>query len=87
MATQGERIEALELKASYLEDALNKSEAELAALQTRVDEHTATLAEQTAAMPESQPIPAAGADPRGELLKLFRQVEALANHLNFRLPA
>lgn len=39
---------------------------------------------------DGQPITAElveGYDPRGEVLKAFRQIEAIANHLNFRLPA
>lgn len=28
-----------------------------------------------------------GYDPRGEVLKAFRQIEAIANHINVRLPA
>jgi|JI10StandDraft_1071094.scaffolds.fasta_scaffold63686_4 soluble cytochrome b562 len=28
-----------------------------------------------------------GYDPRGEVLKAFRQIEAIANHINVKLPA
>jgi len=61
MATQAERLDALETELGEIKASLSAGGA------------GAELAE--------------GYDPRGELLKAFRQIEAIANHINVKLPA
>lgn len=99
MATQGERLEALEkengeLKATVagLTDRLSDVERilkDFEKLSETVAKHEATLAEGTAQLMDGEH-PARGIvgdDVRGELLKAFRQIEAIANHINVRLPS
>lgn len=79
----GEALEELrELvgKAAPLSDFKTLSET--------VAKHEATLAEGTARLMDGEH-PARGIvgdDLRGEVLKAFRQIEAIANHINVRLP-
>ena len=117
MATQGERLEALEKengelkgavaalteKLSDVERILKDGETleelrELVAkaaplsdfekLSETVAKHEATLAEGSAALMDGELITMEGTgDLREEVLKAFRQIEAVANHINVKLPA
>jgi len=63
--------------------------AHVEALAKTVDGHTEILANETARLMDGELAAGElveGYDPRGEVLKLHHQVEAMANHLNFRLP-
>jgi hypothetical protein len=73
MATQGERIDALETETKALKEA--------------VASLTETVAAGTLQLLDGEPIKVEGFDTRAELLKAFRQIEAIANHINVRLPA
>ncbi len=103
MSTQSERIEALEKlaeeqanqikaladRAADLERIIRDGEA-LEELGSRIDTLTKALAEDTARLLDGELATAEiveGFDPRSDLLKAFRQLEAVANHLNFRLPS
>lgn len=125
MATQGERVEALEKENGELKEELGKLKeehlkaldrlsdvegilkdgetleelrglvakaaplADFETLSETVAKHEATLAEGTAQLMDGEQ-PARGVvsdDVRGEVLKAFRQIEAIANHINVKLPA
>lgn len=126
MATQGERVEALEKEIAELKGELGKLKEEhikalvrlsdverilkdgetleelrelvakaaplsdFETLSETVAKHEATLAEGTAALMDGELIAGElmeGYDPRDEVLKAFRQIEAIANHINVKLPA
>lgn len=108
MATQGERLEALEKGNSELKAALAEMGATLdelrelvgkaaplsdfETLSEKVAKHEATLAEGTAQLMDGEAIAGElvkveGFNSRDELLKAFRQIEAIASHINVRLPA
>lgn len=62
----------------------------LAELAGTVASHTETLAVETARLMDGDFVAAElveGYDARGEVLKAFRQIEAIANHINVKLPA
>lgn len=104
MATQGERLDALEKENEELKGAvaaLTEKVEKLSQFARAADEslkeleevtagHGRTLAEGTAHLMDGELIAGElveGCDPRGEVLKAFRQIEAIANHINVKLPA
>lgn len=103
MATQAERIDALEMTGGEMQAELKSAMEQIAevrelvskaaplsdfeALVEVVNAHTSTLAEGTLELLDGGAPAAAVGDPRDELLKAFRQIETIANHLNIRLPA
>lgn len=72
MATAAERLDALETEIGGLKAMLEKVMPYL---------------EGAANGDPVKVEPVDGYDPRGELLKAFRQIEAIANHINVKLPA
>lgn len=71
MATQAERLEALETEIGGIKAMLEKVMPYL----------------EGAANGEPVKVTVDGQDLRGDVLKAFRQIEAIANHINVRLPA
>lgn len=96
MATQGERIEALEKAGNDFRTAIDEINELLAKaaplsdfnkLTAIVEAHGEILGLSPEVGFAGEPIKTAGFDAQGELLKAFRQIEAISNHLNIRLPA
>jgi hypothetical protein len=113
MATQGQRIDALESKIDDLAktvggrlddiervlkdgEALDELKAAILLLTERANK-AGELADRVAKLEELATAPAVddelitiesdGLDLRGDVLKAFRQIEVVANHINVRLPA
>lgn len=95
MATQAERLEALEKENGELKISVGVLTDELAKAVEKLSDFE-TLTERVEkleldGMPGGGELIAAelveGYDPRGDLLKALRQIEAIANHINVRLPA
>ena len=82
MATQGERLDALEKNLAELIAKIDEFETSFA---TRFAEIENALAEDTAKLIDGDLV--AGYSPRDDILKAHRQIEAIANHINVRLPA
>lgn len=75
MATQGERVEALEKEIAELKETV----AGLAQRTGHLEMLIGLIGEPQAALEPGT--------PRDEILKAFRQIEAIANHINVKLPA
>ncbi len=114
MATQAERLEALEKDNAELKEALKETRERLSDVE-RLLKDGETLDELRSLVAKAAPLSdfekltervakleldgmsgggeliaaelVEGYDPRGEVLKAFRQIEAIANHINVALPA